>query len=262
MLRIKIILLCFAFSLLNFAQSPYSFDADDEVILFSAGVTLGIVDNLLLKHRKEISIEELNQFSRENINSFDRIATYNWSPLANTLSDIILTTMIASPLLLLSSSEVHDNLGSFANMYVQNVMFSYSLIYLAKSSVNRPRPYVYNELVPNEEKTDISSTYSFFSGHSTLAFSSAVFVSTLYQKYHPDSKSIPYVWGASLISASIVAYLRVHAGQHFPSDVITGALIGSLIGYLIPLIHEHKDKSSILTSKIPSANVFSFNFNF
>jgi len=262
LIKFKLLFLCLTIQMASLAQSVYSFDADDEAIIFGVGITLGIVDNLLLKPRKPISIEELEKFSRENVNSFDRIATYNWSPTASTVSDILLVVSIASPLFLLSSSNVHKDIGTFSTMYVENVIFSYSLTYLAKAIELRPRPYIYNEMVPVQEKLNIGSTLSFFSGHSTMAFSSAVFLSTLFQKYHPGSKSIPYVWGTTLMAASVVAYLRVYSGQHFPSDIITGAVAGCLIGYLIPLIHEHKESTEVLPNNIPSSNVFSFNINF
>ncbi len=44
------------------------------------------------------------------------------------------------------------------------------------------------------------------------------------------------------MSASFVAYLRVISGMHFLTDVITGAVIGSLIGHIIPEIHRSGDK--------------------
>ena len=263
MLKVQILTLLLILSPVNFCQSVYSFDADDEVILFGTGLSLGILDNLLLKSRQPFTLEKLGKLSRENVNSFDRMATYNWSPTASTVSDILLVVSIASPLFLLSSSNVHNDVGTFSTMYVENVIFSYSLTYLAKASHLRPRPYVYNETVPMEEKLDIESTLSFFSGHSTMAFSSAVFLSTLYQRYYPDSKFKPYIWGTSLVFASLVAYLRIYSGQHFPSDVIIGAATGCLIGYLIPLMHEHKDgNNKVLLNKINSNNVFSININF
>ena len=132
-----------------------------------------------------------------------------------------------------------------------------------KSTLYRLRPYVYNPDVPTEEKLTKGSTLSFFSGHSTMAFSSAIFLSTMFQKYFPNSKFTPYIWGTSLVCASIVGYLRIYSGQHFPSDVITGAIVGSLVGYLIPLIHENrKDKLETLPFKIHKNNIFSIKINF
>jgi len=40
-----------------------------------------------------------------------------------------------------------------------------------------------------------------------------------------------------LLFASTIGYLRYKSGKHFPTDILTGALIGSAIGYFIPFIH-------------------------
>ena len=259
----KVIFLIFIISLPNFAQSPYTFDLDEEAILYGAGISLGILDNELLKKREPMTVEKLSNLSPKDINSFDKIALNNWSPLANTVSDVLLVIAIASPLFLLTSSDVHRDIGIYSNMYIQNMIFSYSLTYLTKSNVYRLRPYVYNEEVPVEEKLTPGSTYSFFSGHSAMAFSSAIFLSTTFHKYHPESKFTPYVWATSITLASIIGYLRIYSGQHFPSDVVIGAVVGSLVGYIVPLIHEnHHDKLNVTPEKIRSNKVFTFNINF
>ena len=63
--------------------------------------------------------------------------------------------------------------------------------------------------------------YSFPSNHSTNMFCFAVFVGFYFPKLR-----IPL-----LILAALVAYSRVYCGVHYPSDVVGGALIGSLVGY-------------------------------
>ena len=51
--------------------------------------------------------------------------------------------------------------------------------------------------------------------------------------------------------------------MHYPSDILTGAIIGSAIGFLIPLIHENEDDaSSLVPAKIPTNNVFVISIGF
>lgn len=83
---------------------------------------------------------------------------------------------------------------------------------------------------------------SFFSGHTSLAFGSAVFASTLFDHYYPESSLRPWVWGSSLAIASGMGYLRYASGKHFPTDIIVGALVGSAIGYVIPKLHKQKPR--------------------
>ena len=70
-----------------------------------------------------------------------------------------------------------------------------------------------------------------------MAFASAVFLSTVHDAYHPGSASSPYIWAGSLLAAAAVGVMRIESGEHFPTDVIAGAAVGSAIGYLIPRVH-------------------------
>ena len=64
-----------------------------------------------------------------------------------------------------------------------------------------------------------------------------MFVSNVYGDYFPNSKWKPFVWAGSLLAATTVGYLRFESGAHFPSDVLAGTVVGSAIGYVIPLLH-------------------------
>jgi membrane-associated phospholipid phosphatase len=37
--------------------------------------------------------------------------------------------------------------------------------------------------------------------------------------------------------ATSVAFLKIKAGYHYPTDVIAGALVGSGVGLLVPVLH-------------------------
>jgi membrane-associated phospholipid phosphatase len=117
---------------------------------------------------------------------------------------------------------------------------------------------LYNKNVSLKEKTDRETKLSFFSGHAALSFASAVFISTVYSRYYPDSKWRSVIWGSSLLMASITASLRVISGMHFLSDILIGAAVGSVIGYLVPLIHEinkNQNKEDLINN---SRNIISF----
>lgn len=63
--------------------------------------------------------------------------------------------------------------------------------------------------------------FSFPSGHATTAFCAAVLFGGLYPKL-----AVPGVFLASLTGVS-----RIYVGAHFPSDVLAGAVIGTLSGW-------------------------------
>ena len=77
----------------------------------------------------------------------------------------------------------------------------------------------------------------FFSGHTSYSFYSATFISKVFSDMNPDSNFRYAVFGLTHAVAAFVGYMRYEAGKHFPTDVIAGAAVGSLIGYLVPELH-------------------------
>jgi membrane-associated phospholipid phosphatase len=63
---------------------------------------------------------------------------------------------------------------------------------------------------------------SFPSGHATQAFAVASVIATSYDEL--------WVKATAYGAAAVTAYMRVMEGQHFPTDVVAGALIGTLVG--------------------------------
>ena len=85
-----------------------------------------------------------------------------------------------------------------------------------KILVQRPRPYeTHSDIYP--DATD--NGYSFPSGHTSSAFSTATSIMLISKKWY---YTVPaFVW------ATGVGYSRMYLGQHYPSDVFVGALVGS-----------------------------------
>jgi membrane-associated phospholipid phosphatase len=208
-----------------------------ESIIFGTAIGLGIIGLKVNDDIVPLTLDEINALNRDDVNAFDRGATYNWSLSAANASDILATALILSPALLAFSDEVRNDFTPVLTMYFQTLILAEALPLTIKGITQRTRPFVYNEDAPLEEKQSQNAKRSFFSGHTSVAFAMAVFLSTVYSDYHPNSQWKPFVWGVSLLAASTVGYLRYAAGRHFPTDIITGAVIGSALGYFIPFIH-------------------------
>lgn len=91
------------------------------------------------------------------------------------------------------------------------------LIAVIKYLVKRDRPFVNSNII-NREWMPLDY-YSFPSGHTFNAFLLFYFLNKNNVFLHSSLKAIPYLVGAS----------RVILGVHYPSDVITGALLAKLI---------------------------------
>jgi undecaprenyl-diphosphatase len=98
-----------------------------------------------------------------------------------------------------------------------------------KSLIDRDRPFT---TYPHIEKLSSGGDSSFPSGHTIEAFAMAAALSRLFAKRR---FIIPlYLW------AVLVAYSRMALGVHYPTDILAGMAIGTLIGFFIPWIFSRK----------------------
>jgi len=111
--------------------------------------------------------------------------------------------------------------------------------------VSRQRPYGANcgssALPSNSIDCQGSQQYrSFFSGHATFSFAGAALICV----HHFENDLLGSPWDALSCAggyavAATTSTFRVVGDMHYTSDVLLGALVGSAIGYGIPLLHYH-----------------------
>jgi membrane-associated phospholipid phosphatase len=101
------------------------------------------------------------------------------------------------------------------------LVLTLSVSYLTKYTVNRTRPY---KAYPDIQAFSRDNSPSFPSNHTSVAFSAATSLSLAFPKWYVIVPS--YAW------ASAVGYSRLHLGEHYPSDVLAGAIIGSASAFV------------------------------
>ena len=111
---------------------------------------------------------------------------------------------------------------------------------VVKYAVGRARPYAWTGDDPYGETTD--ANLSFFSGHSTFAFAVSVSAGTVYLMQ--GMPGAPAALGAGLVLSAFTAYLRMAAEQHYLTDVLAGAALGSLVGWAVPFLFHRPAKAS------------------
>ena len=118
---------------------------------------------------------------------------------------------------------------------------------IAKFGFARERPFVhYLPRAPSAIRELTASpsddNLSFFSGHTTIAFALATSSATIATMR--GYKLAPLIWGTGLAFGGTVGYLRIAADKHYFSDVLTGAIVGSVVGVAVPLLlHSPRDDS-------------------
>jgi hypothetical protein len=234
-----------------YAQSPYQCSWEKDSYVIGAGSVTAAAGLFFYRSVSSLTAAESNQLSRESVNGFDRSATYHFSEQADKTSDVLFGLAAAAPFILFADKDMRNDWQTITLMYVEAWSFIGGTSLVSKGLIERERPYVYNPNVSLDKKLSSDAKMSFFSNHTTTAFASAVFLSTVYSDYNPDSKWTPYVWAGSLLTASVVGYLRYEAGMHFPTDIFAGALVGSAIGYAIPYLHRVDKENVSITPAVP-----------
>jgi len=112
-----------------------------------------------------------------------------------------------------------------------------------KDIVQRLRPThdpAIRDLVHNVYKK--GGLYGFFSSHATNTFALAMFSARLFKNFRYSL--LVFLW------AGMVSYTRIYVGVHYPSDVLTGMMVGILIGhYMYKLLLWSENRFFLL--KIP-----------
>jgi hypothetical protein len=163
--------------------------------------------------------------------------------LSSSIAYATLPATVLGSLLLASQDEGHgSNLPADFLIVAEATMTALAANQVVKVAAARQRPRVHD---PGSRASGPDDNLSFFSGHTTLAFSLATAAGTVatLRKY----RFADWVWASGLVLAASVGYLRMAADEHYFSDVAVGALVGTSIGVALPvLLHSPKARVRVV----------------
>jgi len=166
----------------------------------------------------------------------------------NTLFDILMPALsyqgylLVIPFLLYMFVRGRTQVNSQGKGYLKAALWTIAIsccaVYLAewaedvlKIAVARERPC--RAIAEIRLITACPKSYSMPSGHAISSFAFAIPLFYLTRDYIADAwRSYP------LVLALLIAFSRMYLGVHYPTDVLAGALLGSLIGLVLSILYQ------------------------
>jgi len=233
---------------------------DTTFLIAETGVSLGLAlgGNLLLPAPESCRWCEPNAFDRwghdalisddpKGAAATSHVLSFGLSPLA------ALGAVSFMPAFRGQSSDALPN----AFIVLDAMMINLALSGAVKVAVARKRPAFYYGVEQDSEWADSKRerNLSFFSGDTSVAFSLAAAGSTV--AFLRGYEYAPYFAVGSGLVATGVGILRVSANVHWPTDVVSGALVGTAVGIAMPLLlHPRtgsRSNAPIVTASPPAA---------
>lgn len=128
----------------------------------------------------------------------------------------------------------------------ESVAVSTVLNQATKIIVARERPFVHHMNDEERTKTALPSdnNVSFYSGHTSLSFTLAAAAGTVATLR--GYRLMPLVWATLMPLAAATGYLRIAADKHYFTDVMTGMVIGTAVGVVLPLLFHGRDGDELV----------------
>lgn len=243
---------------------PFILDVARDVPLVTAGCAAAGVSVYLNTVKPVPGRWETMTLKKSGLNPLDRAAVGNNLAASRTASDVLAITAAVAPLgICVSYLAKKENMNALTvfTMYAEAMIINIGVNGLIKGLVDRKRPFLYQPYIFHRKPRNRDSAMSFYSQHTSVAFCSMTFlIKVLFDT--GDSWYNHVFLAAGLSVSGITAYLRFAAGLHFPTDLIAGAAIGSLIGYIVPLIHTFRSGNISLSLQAGEFNALTVRMRF
>ncbi len=171
------------------------------------------------------------------LNALDRTTAGFWSPNWLLASNVGLIAEAAGALALLADEEGGRRAVNDAVVIAESALSATAVASIMTIAAGRPRPFVYGDKAPLADRTGSDAANSFLSSHAAVAFAIATSTYMAMHRLRPASQRPAATLALGLGAAAFVATSRVLAGQHFITDALGGALVGSSVGVVVSSFH-------------------------
>jgi membrane-associated phospholipid phosphatase len=198
--------------------------------------------------------------SSRSINRLDRGFAGRRSDSLSAVSDYLLYTAIAAPFGL-DALDVYLSDGAWSGYLGDSMVMAESIAVngflngVVKAGVPRPRPMIYGLKRGAPELQNSDNYASFFSGHTSTTFASAMSYASTFAYRHPQSSYRYLAYGLAGGLGAAVGTLRVYSGRHFPTDVLAGAGEGIALGLFVPWLHAKYYPFTVALAPLPSGQI-------
>ena len=229
--------------------SVFAVDLPAEAAVTAGSFGLYFMVDILIKPTLEgdISCRRMIGNGRCNpadLSAFDRYAVGRTSQEWRLFSDVALATSMVVPVLYLALESLAlptqtpwSDFAKDALVITESLALTASIQTVLKFAFRRPRPTRY---LDTGALSSFDEELSLPSGHTSLVAAATTALTTTVFMRHPESKVRYIVLGAGIVLSALTGFARVESGQHFPTDAITGLLIGGFAGFAVPYLHRKK----------------------
>ncbi len=215
------------------------------VCIFILGCGLLLTASLAKKHRKAVEWDG-NPYNIENVNALDRKLAQPYNGTLDTIGDF--GVMLAGGMVALVvvvaffTSLSKDKLKAFKVAVLDSIYFGISGMYansiyrILKTIAGRIRPYMYFANPSEKGIAEGDFFRSWPSGHSANVLITFGFLLSWFAVRYADSKLKKPVLTVSLLICVSTMILRLLSGNHFLTDVLSGAALGFAISYSISVL--------------------------
>jgi membrane-associated phospholipid phosphatase len=216
------------------AQQPFVLRTGTEVALGGVGLTLFGFGEWRAHQLRDAPPPVLDL---GRIPAIDRVATRLWHPPAHQASNVLFGVALGASAMVAVLADGGVQPAVPLVILAESGLLCAGLTNTVKELVRRPRPYLYNPDAPPVPYPGNEDQVSFWSGHTANTAALTFACANMVQRSDasPGLKTATWIGAATLPAA--MGYLRVRAGKHFPTDVLTGYAVGALVGWAVPYFH-------------------------